>query len=177
MNPNRTRLLEEMALEIQQTLDRRAIEQNILNPGEALVFSVRIEATNTVRRDERDTKQIPPPPTTLEVSAQMSVAYNYEKPAVASKALVAAILDRYTGSIRNSVRELLEQNHNRPTVLTNVDGLRLSREALNGRLNVQIRGKYYRFASQNLPSGNSQYKHGCELFFQLFLVEKRPKGG
>ena len=136
-------LLRSKAAEVQRALTVWAQESGALEPGEELVFSLRVRAVPMVTRDESDTP--PGGPEVLVRRTHTQYAGTFVKPAQPSDAEVRKILALLTPQAQSQMRRLLVENGNNPTRVYSS-----SRQQLNKKLEGRrINGKFYRVVSNN----------------------------
>lgn len=133
-------ILARKAGEIQQQLEAWLQAENVLRPGEELIFSLRIERSNSlVRRDPHDQIVSPAP---IKISGQSLAPFKGEliRPAQLSQEDTQELLRKVPcGQVYDQLKKLLVENNNSGTRI--YDGVRTT---INRVLQTHLDGKYYR---------------------------------
>lgn len=140
-------ILDRKAAELKAELTRWALQSQILDPGEVVVFSLRIESREvvSVERDQADAldfaaEELPLrdklPPVTSKFKKHIA-------PAMLTPAQVREILGLYRDSEESNMRHLLVNHRNNPTEID---------YQITSKMNAKLRdhpigGKRYRIAS------------------------------
>lgn len=144
--PDKNEFLRRKEAEIKERLTQEALEEGVLDPGEVLVFTLRIDRVGIVQRESPDFS-IPPD----ELSRPARTARGVRAYVGRARLTVPEIREIFAlaqDAMHEFLRVLLVENDNRPTIgypSYSNDRPRISGETgFNKRLlNTPIGGKYY----------------------------------
>jgi len=152
----REEVLAEKANEIQKQLEDWLLEEKVLNPGEEIVFSLKIERSiSLVRRDPQDQATGPEP---MKVSGQALVSLKGElvRPAQLSEDDTRELLRRVPGGqAYDQLKKLLVENGNNGVYV--YGGVRSN---INKVLREPLNGTYYRL----MTGSRDPNEHGSQLW-------------
>ncbi len=164
-------LLERKVCEITKELRVWAMQNSILELGESIVFSLRIESVPFVIRDKRDTHSVAPRELTIPASLRHRDLMPVE-PRDVGGGVAEEILSKISyAPHRTFLHKLLIENKNKP-LLVAIDGdggekMGSYYECINRALRMDVRGVYYRLL-RNSARGNVR-----QHFYQLYLIGRR----
>ena len=164
-------LLEEKRIWIVDVLKTWVARKEILEPGESIVFSLRIESVPFVIRDKRDTQSVAPRELTIPASLRYRDLMPVE-PRDVGGGVAEEILSKISyAPHRAFLHKLLIENKNKP-LLVAIDGDGGERmgsyyECINRTLRISVRGVYYRLLRNNAWGNVRQH------FYQLYLIGRR----
>ena len=142
-------------LEIRRELEGWCRAENLLGPGEQLLFSLRIYKRDIVVQDEDDKA---PCPTILHISGQSRGKYKgiFERPVSVTPELIGKLLDRVPLSKAHHEFHELLKNGNEPVELTEATAAKV-----NSAFKRPLEDVYYRLAK------------GYRGTYQLWVVKPR----